>query len=317
MRRVPMHPRLLKTFLAVTRSKSFTRAAEEVHLAQSSVSDQMQSLEAELGTALFTRSKQGLELTQAGETLVSYAQEILALTDEARSAVAATAGHEAGSVSIGALETIAAVKLPAWLSAFQNNHPDINLRLKVAGSGDLLRKLESGEIDVAFCFDHGGLDARFVSRVIATEPLILATPPAGKFAAGKPDLAELAAMDFLTTEVGCAYRAMFDKAFAEAGMVAPKPAAEVGSIGAIARLVAAGAGIGLVPCLAVAEALDRGEISELPWPGPTQTVSLMMIWRRRRVQPPALRQFLEAASDHFTPARSADVRLRHARSSPS
>ncbi|MDJ1637537.1 LysR family transcriptional regulator [Rhizobium rhizogenes] len=312
-----MHPRLLKTFLAVARSRSFTRAADEVHLAQSSVSDQMQSLEAELGTALVTRSKQGLELTQAGETLVSYAQEILALTDEARSAVAATAGHEAGSVSIGALETIAAVKLPAWLSAFQSNHPDINLRLKVAGSGDLLRKLETGEIDVAFCFDHGGLDARFVSRVIATEPLILATPPAGKFAAGKPDLAELAAMDFLTTEVGCAYRAMFDKAFAEAGMVAPKPAAEVGSIGAIARLVTAGAGIGLVPRLAVAEALDRGEIIELPWPGPTQVVSLVTIWRWRRVQPPALLSLLAAASDHFAPARSADVRPRHARSSPS
>ncbi len=317
MRRVPMHPRLLKTFLAVTRSKSFTRAAEEVHLAQSSVSDQMQSLEAELGTALFTRSKQGLELTQAGETLVSYAQEILALTDEARSAVEATAGHVAGSVTIGALETIAAVKLPAWLSAFQNDHPDINLRLKVAGSGDLLRKLESGEIDVAFCFDQGGLDARFVSRVIATELLILATAPAGQFAAGKPDWAELAAMEFLTTEVGCAYRAMFDKAFAEAGIVAPKPAAEVGSIGAIARLVTAGAGIGLVPRLAVAEALDRGEIIELPWPGPTQVVSLVTIWRRRRVQPPALLSLLAAASDHFAPARSADVRPRHARSSPS
>ena len=312
-----MYPRLLKTFLAVARSKSFTRAAEEVHLAQSSVSDQMQSLEAELGVALFIRSKQGLELTQAGETLVSYAEELLALADEARAAVAATAGHEAGSVTIGGLETIAAVKLPAWLSAFQNDHPDISLRLKVAGSGDLLRKLETGEIDVAFCFDQGDMDERFVGRAIAVEPLIIATAPADKFAAGKPDLAALASMDFLTTEAGCAYRSMFDTAFAEAGIVAPKPTAEVGSIGAIARLVAAGAGIGLVPRLAVAEALDRGEISELPWPGPTQTVTLVMIWRRRRVQPPALRLFLAAASGHFAPARSADVRPRHAMSSPS
>jgi DNA-binding transcriptional LysR family regulator len=314
---IPMNPRLLKTFLVVARSKSFTRAAEEVHLAQSSVSDQMQSLEAELGVALFTRSKQGLELTQAGETLVSYAQELLALADEACAAVAATAGHEAGSVTIGALETIAAVKLPAWLSAFQKDHPDIGLRLKVAGSGDLLRKLETGEIDVAFCFAQAGFEARFVRRAIATEPLVLVMTPASKFAAGKPDLAELASMDFLTTEAGCVYRGMFDTAFAEAGIVAPKPTAEVGSIGAIARLVAADAGIGLVPRLAVAEALDRGEISELPWPGPTQAVTLVMIWRRRRVQPPALRSLLASASDHFARAKSADVLPRHAMSSPS
>ncbi len=312
-----MHPRLLKTFLAVARSKSFTRAAQEVHLAQSSVSDQMQSLEAELGAVLFARSKQGLGLTQAGETLVSYAEEMLALADEARGAVVAAAGHQAGLVTIGALETIAAIKLPEWLSAFQSDHPDVSLQLKVAGSGDLLRKLDTGEIDLAFCFDQGGFDERFVRRAIATEPLIVAIHPQAKFMARELDLAGLASMEFLATEVGCAYRAMFDKAFADAGVPAPKPSAEVGSVGAIIRLVAAGAGIALVPRLAAAEALDRGEISEMSWPGSDRTMTLAMIWRRRRVQPPALRSLLTASIDHFAAVRSAGVRPRHAVSSPS
>lgn len=312
-----MHPRILKTFLTVARSKSFTRAAQEVHLAQSSVSDQMQSLEVELGAVLFARSKQGLALTQAGETLVSYAEGILALADEARGAVAAAAGHEAGLVTIGALETVAAIKLPEWLTAFQLGHPDVSLQLKVVGSGDLLRKLDTGEIDLAFCFDQGGFDERFVKSAIATEPLIFAMHPQTKIMAGGLDLAGLASMAFLATEVGCAYRAMFDKAFANAGIPAPKPSVEVGSIGAIIRLVAAGAGIALVPRLAAAEALDRGEISELSWPGSDQTVTLVMIWRRRRVQPPALRSLLTASIEHFAQARSAGVRPRHAMSSPS
>ena len=141
-----MYPRLLRTFLAVARSRNVTRAAEEIHLAQSSVSDQIQSLETELGTDLFARSKLGLELTRAGEALMPYAEEILRLSDEARAAVKANMGKTAGTVTIGALETIASVKLPRWLSAFQDDHPDINLKLKVAGSGDLLRKLEDGEI---------------------------------------------------------------------------------------------------------------------------------------------------------------------------
>ncbi|MFS8045102.1 LysR family transcriptional regulator [Rhizobium sp. BR 314] len=307
-----MHPRLLRTFLAVARNRSFTRAAEEVHLAQSSVSDQMQILEAELGAELFVRSRQGLDLTQAGNALVSYAEEILLLADEARVAIAATGGSEKGTVTIGALETIASARLPKWLADFQATHSDIGFRLKIAGTGELMRKLEAGELDVVFCFDGGGLDERFVKRAVAREALVLVAPKGGAFDARQPDLAELATIDFLATEVGCVYRALFDRAFADAGLAPPRLAAEAGSIGAIARLVAAGAGVGLVPRLGVADAIDRGEINELRWPGPSQTVPLVMIWRRRRVQPPPLKLLLAAASEGFAPVKSTDARPRHA-----
>lgn len=106
-----MNPRLLKTFLAVARTGNVTRAALEVNLAQSSVSDQIQALEAELGASLFTRSRQGLALTPAGEALKPYAENLLALADDARAAVDATRAGTAGSLSIGALETIASARL--------------------------------------------------------------------------------------------------------------------------------------------------------------------------------------------------------------
>ncbi|TIS95506.1 LysR family transcriptional regulator, partial [Mesorhizobium sp.] len=218
-----MHPRLLKTFLAVARWRNITRAAEEIHLAQSSVSDQIQTLETELGTALFTRSKQGLQLTPAGATLKPYAQDILMLAEEARAAVGVTAGHSAGSVTIGALETIASAKLARWLPDFQAAHPDIDLRLKVAGSGDLMRKLEDGEIDVAFCFDRDGfekIDERLARRTLSAEPLILVVPPGE--AAMRGDLTALGNMSFVVTEAGCIYRHLFDKAFAEAGLASPR-----------------------------------------------------------------------------------------------
>lgn len=312
-----VHPRLLRTFLAVARSRNVTRAAQEVHLAQSSVSDQLQSLEAELGTRLFTRTKWGLRLTPAGETLKSYAEEILTLADEARAAVEATAGHTAGSATIGALETIASVKLPRWLSNFQNNHPEIDLKLKAAGSGDLLRGLEDGDIDVAFCFDKGDPGGRFSRRTVSQEPLVLVAPVGWRFKPERSSLTAFASMNFVATEAGCVYRHVFDKVFAEAGIAAPKIAVEAGSIGAIAQLVAAGAGLALVPRLAVAGALDRGEIVEIPWPAPTRTVSLVMIWRRRRVQSPALKLLLAAASDNFACVKSADALPRRAVSSQS
>ena len=311
-----VHPRLLRTFLAVARSCNVTRAAAELHLAQSSVSDQLQTLETELRASLFTRSRQGLELTSAGRTLQGYAEEVLALLNEARDAVEADAGLKAGSLTIGALESIAAARLPRVLAAFQGDHPDVTLRVKVMGSGGLLRDLEDAAIDVAFCFDRGGVDERLAKRTLSKEPLVLIAPPDGRFVSMAGGLTAVAAAGFVVTETGCIYRRLFDEAFAAAG-IAAKVVAELGSVQAIARMVAAGMGLALVPRLAVVDALDRGEIVELPWPGPVHAASLAMIWRRRRVQPPALKLFLAAMDDAPAPVRSADVRPRHAVSSRS
>lgn len=302
-----MHPRLLRTFLAVARSRNITRAAEAVNLAQSSVSDQIQTLEAELGAALFTRSKSGLELTPAGLALQPIAEELLRLDGEARAAVLSAAGQTSGTLTIGALETIASARLAPWLPGFHASHPDIAVRMKVTDSGTLRHLLEDGDIDVAFCFERRdgakGADERLASRTIGAEPLVLVAGPGQGIA--PRDLAGLAALRFVATEPGCIYRHMFDTAFAEADMAVPKLAAEVGSIGAIARLVAAGAGLGLVPRLAVSDALERGDLIELPWPGPAQAAPLTMIWRRRRVQPPALRHLLAAARDTLEPSRTS------------
>lgn len=293
-----MHPRLLKTFLAVARTRNVTRAAQEVNLAQSSVSDQIQALEAELGASLFTRSRQGFDLTPAGEALKPYAEDLLALADDARAAIDATRAGTAGTLSIGALETIASARLAGWLAGFRAAHAGIDIKLKVAGSGDLLRRLGDGEIDVAFCFERphglegtGALDPRLARRVVAGEPLALIAPPGDNRA--DVDLPALAEKHFVATETGCVYRAMVDMAFAEAGLGKPRLAAEAGSIDAIAGLVAAGAGFGLVPRLAVAAAIERGEVAELAWPGPVRSADVVMIWRRRRVQPPALKALLE------------------------
>ncbi len=92
--------------------------------------------------------------------------------------VEAASGRAVGTVTIGALETVAsAVKLAQLLSAFQSDHPDVSLRLKVAGSGDLLRKLEDGgDRCRASVLDKDSLDERLAKRTISAEPLILIAP---------------------------------------------------------------------------------------------------------------------------------------------
>ncbi|MGO4405345.1 LysR family transcriptional regulator [Bosea sp. RAF48] len=291
-----MTPRLLQTFLAVARCRTATRAASELNLAQSSVSDQIQILEDTLGASLFLRSKQGFRLTAAGEALVPYAQEILTTMDDAQAAVKIASLSGDRSLVIGTLETVAAEVLPALLADLRQNQPELRMRIEVAGSDHLLQRLLDGSNDIAFLFRRGALDERLARREFAREPLVMIGPPAvGSAFAPPSDPVALAAEPFITTEPGCVYRHLFDQAWRRAGLTPPRPFAEVGSIEAIVRLVAAGSGYALVPRLAAREALARSAVAAIPSPGFELVATLDMVWRRRRVQSPGLTLLLARA----------------------
>ncbi|MBP1845484.1 DNA-binding transcriptional LysR family regulator [Rhizobium petrolearium] len=305
-----MHPRQLKTFLAIARHGNLTRAASEANLAQSSLSDQVQALEAELGTQLLLRSRQGVVLTPSGEVLKAYAEEILALNEDAKTAIRAVSCAGTPTLTIGTLETIAAERLTPFLARFRHLHPDLVLTLKIAGSGELQRRLEEGLIDVAITFDRGGTDKRFVSRLLSREPLALIAAVNASVTSPE-NIEDLACLPFIATETGCVYRRLFDTAFDEAGVGAPKVVTQADSIATIIRLVASGVGCGLVPRLALGSDDRRADIIELPWPGVVPTASMTMVWRRRRIQPPALSHLVSAASDGLRSLRPADDRLQH------
>lgn len=270
----------------------------------------MQSLEQELGVQLFERSRHGVALTPAGHVMHTYATEIVALNEEAKIAVRASAGNDDKSLTIGTLETIATEKLAAFLPAFRIAHPEIGLTLRIGGSGDLQRWLEDGSIELAITFDRGQKDERFIDRLLSQEPMALI---AGANLGAPPPVTfiGLSELPFIATQEGCVYRHLFDRAFAEVAVASPPIAAQVDSVATIIRLVAAGTGYGLVPRLALNAYPTRGDFLELPWPGKTPTASLVMVWRRRRVQPPPLSLMLAAAQKELQSFRPAGAPLRH------
>ncbi|MDM9644792.1 LysR family transcriptional regulator [Rhizobium sp. S163] len=312
-----MNPRLLRTFLSVLHHRSFTRAAEKVHLAQSSVSDQIQSLESQLGVSLFVRSRTGLVPTPAASALRPYAEDMLRLDGEARIAVTNTVRPERQRLTIGALETIASSRLAAWLPGFGAEHPNVDVRLRVAGSGELLRRLGEGEIDVAVSFHDNVPADKFALRTLTPEPLALICRRGVRKSEGKFSPAFLAAQEFVVTGTGCIYRRIFDEFLSKCGVPSPKLAAEVESIGAIINFVSRSSCLGLVPRLAVESALEGGKIEAIEWGDLDLAVPLSVIWRRRRVQTPAVKAFLEDVKANCSSLRPADDRPRHEAPSPS
>ena len=300
-----MQLRHLRTFAAVASTLNITRAAERVHLAQSSVTEQIQALEADLGTALFDRSRRGLRLTAAGQRLVDYADTLLSMADEARAAVAEAAGVATGTLAVGALETLCAGRLPPLLAAFRQAHPEVGLTVAAAGSGALRGSLKAGDLDVALLLASGPADPDLASEAVAREDLVIIAPP-GHRLAGRDAVApsDLAGEPFLGTERGCVYRQMFETAFPPASGLRPPVAGEFGSIAAIRGLVEAGGGCALVPRLVLGGGPPPESLAVLAWSGGERSVPLTMLWRRRRVQPPALARFLDVARRHFgvTPA---------------
>jgi len=144
-----MELRHLRAFEAAARLLHFRRAAEELHLAQPSLSTQIAALERELGTPLFDRVGRRVRLTAAGEELLPHARRILDAVAEARRAVAAHEGLEGGRVRVGAPPTVGTRLLPAALTLFHARYPGPEILLREEGTGELLALVEHGELDLA------------------------------------------------------------------------------------------------------------------------------------------------------------------------
>ncbi|MEU2450994.1 LysR substrate-binding domain-containing protein [Streptomyces sp. NPDC012765] len=136
-------------FVAVAETRHFTRAAERVHVAQPSLSQQIKALERELGAELFSRARGNIALTDAGETLLPLARRILADADTARLEVQELALLRRGRVRLGATPSICTGLLPDVLRAFHDAHPGIELLIEESGSLDLVRELARGALDLA------------------------------------------------------------------------------------------------------------------------------------------------------------------------
>ena len=150
-------PVLLRTFLAVAQSLSFTQAATRLELSQPTVSQQVRRLEESVGRPLFVRDTHGVRLTQDGEAMAGFARGILAAHDQATAYFRGSALR--GRVRLGVSDDLALTRVPRVLREFRQQNPQIDLELTVAPSGALHRRLGARQLDLIFAKNEPG-DAR-------------------------------------------------------------------------------------------------------------------------------------------------------------
>ncbi|MFF2075855.1 LysR family transcriptional regulator [Kitasatospora sp. NPDC058162] len=258
----------LRYFLAVAETRHFTRAAEAAHVAQPSLSQQIRSLERELGAELFHRTRGNIALTDAGDALLPLARRILADTESARLAVQETVQLRRGRVRLGAPPSLCTSLVPDVLRVFRDRYPGVALGVREGGSRDLVRWLAAGELDLALIITPASGEAEPALAVteLLHEELVLVSAEGlggGRRPRRTVRVAELDGRPLVMFREGYDVREAALAACRAAGFE-PEFAVEGGEMDAVLGFVRAGLGPAVVPGMVAA----RSGLSVTPFAGP-------------------------------------------------
>jgi DNA-binding transcriptional LysR family regulator len=255
--RAPPHHEVMRTamrfdlvdlalFIAVADSGSITQGASRVHLALASASARIKGLEAALGAALLKRRRRGIELTQAGESLLGHARIIIHNIDEMRGDLVAYASGARASVHLLANTSGLSEHLPKALAVFLREHPDINLDVEERESADIAAAIASGAADLGFAAEHA-LPGHFERFSFGEDRLVLVVPRRSDFTGRRQiDFREVTDRDFVGLTNATALQVHIAKHAARLG-VRLRVRARLRDFDAICQMVAAGVGMAVVP----------------------------------------------------------------------
>lgn len=243
-----MELRHLQHFVAVAEDQHFTRAAERLMVSQSGLSASIRALERELRAPLFVRTTRRVTLTEAGRALLREAEGILAKVRAAHEAVAAVQGVLRGTLALGTEQCIAGVSVARLLAAFRRRHPDVEVRLRQAGSGALAEEVAAGRLDLAFAYRTRADGDQLRSVSLAGEPMTVLCHPGHRLAAAGAVLVpeDLAGEVFVDFHPDWGPRRTTDAAFTAAG-VRRTVALEVNDVHSLLDLVDENLGVAVVP----------------------------------------------------------------------
>ena len=280
---------LLEQFVALARTKNFTRAAEELNLSQPALSRAIQKLEEQLGQPLFERKPREVLLTDLGELLLERAQQILKLMEDMFSELS-EAGRR-GRIRLGAIPTIAPYFLPGLLSSFAKAHPDISVIVQEDTTEHLIKRCSHGEIDLAI------LALPITAKYVEVEPLfdeeLLLVVPVGHPLGTAQSVAIDAVEGYpfvMLSEAHCLSENI--ATFCRRKSVQPVTVERTSQLATVQELVTLNHGVSIVPEMARnTDTSDRRIYRSFSGEKPQRTVAMM--WNSYRFQSKAVKALME------------------------
>jgi DNA-binding transcriptional LysR family regulator len=292
--------RRLRVLHAVSAYGSVTAAAAALGYSAPAVSQQLAALEREVGMRLTERAGRGIELTPAAAILVAHTDALLARLDAAESDLAALRDQVSGRVALAAFPSAGATIVPAAWAALARAAPNVQIDLTEMEPEESLPATARGETDIAVAHEYDllprPLDPLFERRELARDPVLLAVPassPLGPAPDRPVSLADLAGQPFLAPRSRTSCAEMIQRACARAGFV-PRVVARASDFAVLLSLVAAGAGLTLVPELATRRQPDGVRLLR---PAEPVTRQIFTVSRRGGDRKPAVRVVLDALTE--------------------
>ena len=275
----------LRIFRSVAHEGSITKAAQALGYVQSNVTARIQQLEAELKTQLFYRQR-GMILTPSGEKLLSYADRILYLMDEAQKALQESSEPQ-GRLAIGANPIISTIDLPQILVQYHKAYPNVELSLLTETTAELIKKAQNFQLDVIFVNSMID-DDNLIEELVSEENFVLISTP------GDHDVRDIYAKPFLMSSAGshCPNRMQLEKWLAVNSMYTIR-FMEFNNLDAIIGGVIAGLGVSFVPESAIKKYEAEGVLRSFPVPKQYSATQSFLVRHKGILMTSALVKFIE------------------------
>ena len=279
---------------------SFTRAAEILNMTQPAVTHQIRQLEEELNTRLFDRANNRISLTAAGEAVLTYASRIISLYGELNESVKSLTGDRSGLVTLGASTTIAEYMLPGMLGDFQQEFPDVQIRLRVANTDAVVSMVADNTIDLGVV--EGQVDSQLLRIEECQQDELQVLMPSSHPLTQETSITPSQLVDhpFINREDGSGTRGVIERYFAnhDTDIGQFNRLFELGSTEAIKGLVQAGMGVSIVSKATVAKELALGLLATRPLSPPLMR-PLYFVRQRQKFRTQVMDELFQFARQYF------------------
>lgn len=299
-----MELRQLRHFVMLAETLNFHRASERLHISQPPLTVSIKKLETEMGVALFERTSQGVKLTAAGVAALANAKRAIFFAEETRRSAVAIASGKTGLLRLGFIGSANHSSMPRVIKKFRSLYPGVELQLQESSMMDLLHRVESGLIDIAFIRVGYPMpeDPHFDLTLLEKDHFVVAVPSDNPFAGRSAlRLAELRNEPFIgySEAIGPVMRSLWSKAFQLAGFQ-PDITQNATQVQTILSLVASGLGVALVPSSLMRQVVEGVHFAEVEGFRASMMIGLAMA-THRNARSSAATMFLEVALDPGIP----------------